>query len=143
MPERGWTKTALQKYILLEIPPLLLFAGFLWLIRLWTGLPVWACGVGLGLWVIKDSILFFYTWPAYDAGTGNRFSLLNQTGITEEALNPSGYIRIRGERWRARPGRGLARIESGQRVRVLAEEGLTLVVEPEPPASAAEMDSQS
>ncbi len=138
MPKKGWTQKALRKYILLEIPPLLLFAGFLWLLRLWTGLPLWAAGGLLVLWTIKDIILFFYTWPAYDAGTGNRYSMVHQTGLTEERLNPEGYIRIRGERWRARPGPGLARIESGQRVRVLAEEGLTLLVEPEPSASDAD-----
>ena len=133
MIEKGWTTAALRKYVLLEIPPLLLFAGFLQLLRVLAGLPLWVAGTLLAGWVIKDVVLFFYTWPAYDAHTGDRFSLLQQTGTAQEDLNPEGYIRIRGERWRARPGPGRPGIESGQRVRVLDQEGLTLIVEPERP----------
>ena len=138
MIEKGWTTAALRRYILLEIPPLLLFAGFLQLLRMLTGLPLWVAGIVLGGWLIKDVILFFYTWPAYDATSGDRFSLLERTGIAVDDLNPEGYIRIRGERWRARAEADRGGIEAGQQVRVLDQEGLTLIVEPESPGQKEE-----
>lgn len=131
MIQKGWTKQAVLKYTLLEIPPALLFAVFLWLLRVWLGLPLWALFSLLGLWLAKDLVLFFYTWPAYDQNTGDRFSLVDRTGVTEEPLAPYGYIRIRGERWQARPAPESSAIGPGTKVRVLEQVGLTLVVRAE------------
>jgi membrane protein implicated in regulation of membrane protease activity len=42
----------------------------------------------------------------------------------EAVVDADGWVRVQGERWRVTGGR------AGQRVRVVAVEGLTLVVEP-------------
>jgi membrane-bound serine protease (ClpP class) len=44
-------------------------------------------------------------------------------------LAPVGHVKVRGELWRARTT-GAETVEVGREVRVLALEGLTLVVEP-------------
>jgi quercetin dioxygenase-like cupin family protein len=51
-----------------------------------------------------------------------------QHGTTVGPLGPEGLVRVDGQLWSARAASG--RIESGQLVRVLAREGLTLVVVP-------------
>jgi membrane-bound serine protease (ClpP class) len=53
-------------------------------------------------------------------------------------LDPEGQVWIEGALWNARLGSGVGRVELGDRVRVEAVEGLTLVVSAEPPAGQAE-----
>jgi len=53
-------------------------------------------------------------------------------------LDPEGQVWIEGALWNARINPGDGRIELGDRVRVEAVEGLTLVVRAEPPAGQAE-----
>lgn len=53
-------------------------------------------------------------------------------------LDPEGQVWIEGALWRARLSGGDGSVQIGDRVRVDAVEGLTLVVRPELPASAAE-----
>jgi membrane-bound serine protease (ClpP class) len=53
-------------------------------------------------------------------------------------LDPEGQVWIEGALWNARVNPGDGRIELGDRVRVEAVEGLTLVVSAEPPAGQAE-----
>jgi len=44
-------------------------------------------------------------------------------------LAPQGHVQVNGELWRARTT-GAEPVEAGEEVRILALEGLTLVVEP-------------
>ena len=64
-----------------------------------------------------------------------REGLLGQLAAVRNRLGPEGYVLVEGELWRARStGRA---VEPGERVRVLAVDGLELTVEPltaEPPA---------
>jgi membrane-bound serine protease (ClpP class) len=53
-------------------------------------------------------------------------------------LDPEGQVWIEGALWNARLGSGVGRVELGDRVRVEAVEGLTLVVSAEPPTGQAE-----
>lgn len=63
------------------------------------------------------------------------------TGATAEVrstLDPEGQVWIEGALWRARLGDGDGPIGPGDRVRVEAVEGLTLLVRAEPPAGQAD-----
>jgi membrane-bound serine protease (ClpP class) len=63
------------------------------------------------------------------------------TGAVAEVrstLDPEGQVWIEGALWRARLGHGDGPIGAGDRVKVEAVEGLTLVVSAEPPADQAE-----
>lgn len=66
--------------------------------------------------------------------------LIGMTGEVVDVDTPEadadsdGWAHIRGERWRVRCGTGITR---GDRVRVIARHGLTLMVEPVAPATAA------
>jgi membrane-bound serine protease (ClpP class) len=54
--------------------------------------------------------------------------LLDMVGVADEDLNPSGQVRIRGERWKAE---ATEPVKKGQRVRVIDRRGLLLFVEKE------------
>jgi membrane-bound serine protease (ClpP class) len=57
-------------------------------------------------------------------------ALIGQLALAEEDLGPEGWVRVQGERWRA-VSDGLAR--AGERLRVVAVEGLRLRVRKEGP----------
>ena len=54
-------------------------------------------------------------------------------GVAKTDLAPSGVVLVVGEQWTARSVGGET-IPSGQRVRVVSQDGLTLIVEAEPSA---------
>ena len=54
-------------------------------------------------------------------------TLVGATGLAVTDCKPEGTVRVRGEDWQARCDAGVA---AGERVRVLARDRLTLVVEP-------------
>ena len=120
------------RYILLNIPGLVAVVLILIIIQHWVVLPAWLFWSVIAFWVVKDVVLFPFVWRAYDWNRAGRSdSLIGERGIAKERLAPSGYIRIRGELWRAeRFGEGPP-IEAEQPVRVKKMEGLTLFVVPE------------
>ncbi len=119
------------RYVLLNIPELAAVVLILIIIEHWAVLPVWLFWGIIGLWIVKDVLLFPFVWRAYD---WNRFEpsalMIGAVGIVKQRLAPSGYVRIHGELWRAEKlGQGPP-IEAGQIVRVQKMEGLTVFVVP-------------
>lgn len=64
--------------------------------------------------------------------------LVGALAEARSALDPEGQVWIEGALWRARLDGGSEPVRLGDRVRVEAVEGLTLVVRPEPPTGQAE-----
>jgi membrane protein implicated in regulation of membrane protease activity len=58
-------------------------------------------------------------------------------GVAKTRLAPSGVVRVVSEEWTARSANGNA-IAEGAAVRVVSQDGLTLIVEPEPTGQPAE-----
>ncbi|HEY1369007.1 MAG TPA: NfeD family protein [Gaiellaceae bacterium] len=54
-------------------------------------------------------------------------ALIGQVALVVEPCRPDGRVRVRGELWAARCAED---VDSGEQVRVLELDGLTLVVEP-------------
>ena len=119
------------RYVLLNIPELAAVVLILMIVEHWVELPVWLFWSIIGLWVVKDALLFPFVWRAYDWNRSESSrSMIGAQGIAKQRLAPSGYVRIRGELWRAeRLGEGPP-IEAGQIVRVEKMEGLTVFVIP-------------
>lgn len=116
---------------MLNIPELAAVVLILIVIEHWVVLPVWLFWSIIGFWIVKDALLFPFVWRAYDWNrSGQSGSMIGAQGIATQSLAPSGYVRIRGELWRAeRIGKGPP-IEAGQIVRVEKMEGLTVFVVP-------------
>lgn len=72
-----------------------------------------------------------------DFGAGGKSQVpLGTRGVTKTVLAPAGVVLAAGEQWTATSANG-TRIESGQRVRVVGQDGLTLIVDAEPASAPA------
>jgi membrane-bound ClpP family serine protease len=119
------------RYILLNIPALVLIILALFLAQHWITLPIWLSLTVIFIWLIKDVILFPFVWRAYDWERPGRLrSMIGKKGITRERLAPSGYVLVQGELWKAESAEADQPIESGKFVRVVKMEGLKLFVIP-------------
>jgi membrane protein implicated in regulation of membrane protease activity len=127
--KKKWTVAILVRYTALQLLGLIVLVGILLLVEPWLNLPAWCLWLIIGLWILKDAALFPLTWRAYDWDrTGNDPSLEGHYGIVHERLDPAGYVKIRGELWRAEIAKGDSPVEVGDQVRVLNLRGLTLLV---------------
>jgi len=126
MKKKGWSTQVVLKYALFQLPGLILFFLILILVQRWTDLPLRFMWALLILWVIKDVVLFFFVWRAYQRVTN---PLIGMKGVSEERLAPSGYIRVHGELWQAEIIRESPPIEKGEVVLIQGIRGFVLLVQ--------------
>ena len=129
--KRQWSFRVLAKFILLQIPLLVLLPVVLYFIRQWVDIPIWLIWGLVALLIIKDTIMFPIVWRSYDQSHPGDSSIIGKRGIAKDRLAPTGYIQVRSELWRAEVKEGCSPIANGKGVRVVGIEGLTLIVQPE------------
>ncbi len=93
----------------------------------------------IALGVLSIVAFYFITRKVIEAHevpvrTGSE-ELVGALAEARSTLEPDGQVWIEGALWRARLAGGDDRVSLGDRVRVEAVEGLTLVVRPEPPSA--------
>jgi membrane protein implicated in regulation of membrane protease activity len=122
-----WTK-----YLLIQLPGWVLAIVIVTGLRHWLGIPFWIA-VGLFfLWVVKDLVMYPLLRTAYESGVKTGIEqLIGVTAIVQEELAPRGYVRVRGELWRAEVMADNGPIPPGSSVRILAAQGMTLIVKPD------------
>jgi membrane protein implicated in regulation of membrane protease activity len=126
---KPWSSRIIVKYVLLQVPALVILVVLIGLAKRWIDLPSWFVWGLICLWIAKDIALFPLTWRAYDKdGSRAGSTLLGARGIAEERLNPSGYIRVGGELWQAEAIDDAPFIEKGEGVLIRGIRGLTLLV---------------
>jgi membrane protein implicated in regulation of membrane protease activity len=120
-----------QRYALYQIPDMAILVLILFVLHQWVGLTVgWLLGL-TGFWLLKYVLVFSFVWRAYDKPSpGDVTSLIGTEGIVEKRLDPSGYIRVHGELWRAEVIGKTMPIEKGQTVLIERADRLTLLVKP-------------
>ena len=129
---RPWPTQAVLKYTLLQIPAIALLIMIVIFAGRWFYFPAWIGWAIVALWITKDIILFPFVWCSYDSSIPNdALTMVGKQGIAEERLSPVGYVRVKGELWKAEVERGEPPIEAGEPVRVRDVHGLTLKVEAE------------
>lgn len=120
--------TVFWRYWLLQVPGWIILGALLVAARHYIELPFgWALTV-FGLWLLKD--VAFYPILARHYQTredGPHRALVGAHGVAREPLEPSGYVSLRGELWRAELADGEA-VGPGEEVVVESVEGLTLRV---------------
>jgi membrane protein implicated in regulation of membrane protease activity len=118
------------KYLLMQIPGWLLLLVIVLLLRSGVELSAWAAGGLLALMVLKDLLLYPFRRRAYeeDPRTGAE-RLVGERGVVARRLAPNGYIRVRGELWRAELRPLVSPVAEGNTVQITAGRGLTLTVE--------------
>lgn len=69
---------------------------------------------------------------AYESGVKTGVDqLIGARGVAQQELAPRGYVRVRGELWRAEIDPHDEPISAGSHVKVLAAKGMTLIVKAE------------
>ncbi len=130
--------STLQRYLLYQLPGWAL-AGLALVSLLFSGwIETRVAAVGWLLWVIKDFALYPLLRSAYERSEGGPVdALIGASAVARERLAPEGYVRVRGELWRARvvseDGGGDAdsdpvSVEIGTELEVVAVEGARLLV---------------
>jgi membrane protein implicated in regulation of membrane protease activity len=127
--KKPWSYRIIIRYALLQVPALVLLIVLLVLAKHWIDLPSWFIWGLIAFWIAKDLALFPLTWRAYDQDQASHgSSMIGALGIAEEKLNPSGYVRVGGELWKAEAAGNARPIEKGEGVRIQGIRGLTLLV---------------
>ena len=135
---------------------LLIMAMLAFAVDVQTGVPRFWTGVGVVSYVVASVFLYdglSLSWVTLLAGIGGvllaflagmpamvrtryatptigRDWMVGEQGEAVAAVDPDGVVRVRGAQWRARTNRATP-IARGDRIRVVAIEGVTLEVEPE------------
>ncbi|MFP3870435.1 MAG: NfeD family protein [Syntrophobacteria bacterium] len=132
MKKGPWSARVVIRYALLQVPATVLLILLLLMVRRWVELPTWfICGL-IALWIAKDIALFPFLWRAYDPDSAApAHSIEGARGVAVDHLDPSGYVRVRAELWKAEVLEGEPSIEPGAPVRVCGVNGLTLLVRPD------------
>lgn len=119
------------RYVVLQVPGWVLLLGLLLFLRSWIGQPAWWVSAAiLSGWVAKDLLLYPFLHRAYEVEpflTGAE-RLVGAHGVVTAALAPQGYVRVRGELWRAE-ARTAEPVPEGSTVRISAARGFILAVE--------------
>ncbi len=119
------SKYIVIRYSLLQLPGIIFLAVTLIVIQRWIVIPGMIFWGILICWAIKDVILFFYTWRAYEWKQKDK--MIGNRGITIERIIRSGYIYVNGEKWYAENHSG-SPIDKGQKVFVYDRKGLILFI---------------
>lgn len=127
---------AWRRYVLFQIPGWILAGVAVAALHRWFGVPLPLALLLLAVFVAKDFVLYPFLRRSYEQPAGTELErLIGERGIAVETLAPAGFVRVRGELWRAavRPGVELPR---GAPVEVESTDGWTLVVKPAGPAES-------
>jgi membrane protein implicated in regulation of membrane protease activity len=124
------TLKVMLRYALIQLPGTALLVLVILLInRWWVTVPLWL-GLGIvGLAIVKDLVLFPLLWRSYTGSDpDDPSSMIGRRGIVIARLDPEGYVRVRGELWRAETFENDPPVEEGRSVAVVGVKGLKLYV---------------
>ncbi len=92
------------RYTAFQVPGWIIAIVGGWFLHRWVDVPLWVASGVLVVWVIKDYALYPVLRSAYELDHRRPIDrLVGEHGTASDELSPSGYIRVRGELWRARP----------------------------------------
>ena len=116
------------KYLLFQIPGWIIAAIVLIGLVRWQWLASWVAIACFAGWLFKDLLLYRFLRRAYEPGVTGAARLVGEKGIAEGDLMPSGYVRVRGELWRAVVSPPDRTIPSGAEVEIIDAERMELTV---------------
>lgn len=124
-------RSPFARYVLLEIPGWIVASVVLVLLTRAGKLEAGTAWMLLGIWIAKDFVLYPVLRVGYQhSAPDGSGSLVGALGTARERLDPSGYVRVGAELWRAELAPGQPPVEAGGAVRVVSVHRLTLRVEP-------------
>lgn len=118
------------KYLLFQIPGWIIAAVVLVLVLRWELVPRWLALLCFAGWILKDLVMYPFLRLAYEPGVTGYATLVGSRGRAEGDLAPTGYIRVRGELWRAVVTPADLVIPSGTEVEIVSAERMEVSVRP-------------
>jgi membrane protein implicated in regulation of membrane protease activity len=132
------------RYLLFQIPELFLLALLLWLLFDRNIISRWAAYGLFFLWIVKELAVYPLVRRAFEANTQTGTAqLIGSKGVSQEPLDPEGYVKINGELWKARTEPINRPIAANTVIRVRAATGMILIVQAEsfPSQESSKTDS--
>ncbi len=128
--QRGWPDSrTLFKYVLAQIPDIVIFVVVMLVLQRWLDLSTWLVTLLIAGWVLKDILLFPLLRRSFEEGRReDAHPIIGARGVAKDRLNPDGYAWVQGELWRAELVEGHPPIEAGDPLTVKDIRGLTLLV---------------
>jgi len=119
------------KYFLLQIPGWAISAVVLASLWYWQLLSSSLALIGFVAWLLKDLFLYRFVRHAYegDKKLGSA-ALVGARGVAQGNLNPHGFVRVRGELWRATAVPESEVVTAGTAVEIVEAERMELFVRP-------------
>jgi membrane protein implicated in regulation of membrane protease activity len=117
------------RYLFFQLPGWIIAATLLIGLYYWGIFSQWVAVLCFSAYVLKDLILYPITRKAYETNvrTGSQ-ALVGNRGVAVEDLSPEGYVRIRGELWRAVSDPADRAISTGTEVEILEANGIMVSV---------------
>ena len=129
MSKRGWSFRIVLRYALFQVPSYILLVLLMVIVRQFINIPTWVILSIIALWFTKDVLLFPSVWRAYDMSSQRNVQpIVGMKGTVEKQLDPSGYVKVRGELWQAELVVGRTPVKRGEKIEVKGIRGLTLLV---------------
>ena len=123
--------SAFWRYTAFQVPGWLLASASAYWLYNTIDVPPWVAACLPLAWVIKDYALYPFLRFAYEADQRRPIErLIGVEGAAVEPLAPDGYVRVRGELWRARRIPPDDAVSTGDAVEVVGVEGAMLLVSP-------------
>jgi membrane-bound serine protease (ClpP class) len=116
------------KYLLFQIPGWVAASIIAILAVHWQWLTWSVAAIGTAVWVVKDLLLFPFLRRAYEPDLTGAARLVGERGVAEGDLTPHGYVRVRGELWRATANSVEQPLSRGTEVEVIGAEGMEVTV---------------
>ncbi|HEX9787695.1 MAG TPA: NfeD family protein, partial [Candidatus Binatia bacterium] len=118
-------------YLLFQIPGWMITATVLAILWHWQFIPRWLAVAGFFGWLLKDLLLYPFLRRAYETDVkAGSAALVGAKGVAEEELAPHGYIRVRGELWRAVASPPDQVVNAGAVVEIVGADGMRVFVRP-------------
>ena len=119
------------RYARYQIPGILIICLLYLLIYELTGFSFRLFLFILAGWILKDILFYPFVWKAYAVKHKSADDkLLGAEGVVRTSLNPTGYVQVNGELWKATSGNRDATLETGCKILVSGVSGLELTVVP-------------
>jgi membrane protein implicated in regulation of membrane protease activity len=121
-------KDALKRYVLFQIPELIITLLILLIVRHFFDLSFWIILLILSASILKDIIMFPFVWKSYLVqDPQDHANIKGQICIATEDFEGQGMVRLNGELWKARSSNP---VQKDDRLIVKKIDGLQLFVGP-------------
>jgi membrane protein implicated in regulation of membrane protease activity len=118
------------RYLLMQVPGWLIVAVGAVVATSYGADPKLAWTIA-GAWMAKDLVAYPFVRRAYTRARSGTEALVGEIAVVRDRLDPSGWVTLRGELWRAELAERGDAVPSGRRVRVRAVDGRTVKVVPD------------